>query len=77
MQEAGLIGKDGKGIKITDAGLLAAAHKEGHGGVNKYLNYQKQNNWSSDFTKVKKPELRKLYEAVETRLRLFQNIRYR
>ena len=65
-----------EGIKITESGLLGAAHRAGQGGVKQYLDFQKENSWSSDFSKVKDISTRKLYEQVETRLRTFQNKRY-
>jgi hypothetical protein len=67
-------GKLEKGIKITEDGLLAAAHRMGAGAVRDYLAHQNENGWSSDFSRLKKKEA---YEAIETRLRVFQNIRHR
>lgn len=67
-------GKKKEGIKITEDGLLAAAHRRGAGAVRDYLAYQNENGWSSDFTGLKR---KRIYEEIETRLRVFQNIRYR
>ncbi len=69
-------GKLGKGITVTENGLLAAAHRQGHGMVKKYLEHQRRTNWKSDFSEYKTKERTK-YESVETRLRLFQDVPYR
>ena len=69
-------GKLGKGITITDRGLLAAAHRVGPSAVRDYITYQKKTGWKSNFSNLTKTE-REKYERVETRLRLFQVIPYR
>jgi hypothetical protein len=50
---------------------MAAAHKEGPGAVRDYLKFQNENGWSSDFSKSEGD--RRRFEAIETRLRLFQD----
>lgn len=63
--------------EVRESGLLAAAHRQGKDNVKKYLDFQKDKSWKSDFSKEENPDIRKIYEQVETRLRLFQNKRYR
>ncbi|MBT3238139.1 MAG: hypothetical protein HOL37_02990 [Rhodospirillaceae bacterium] len=65
-----------EGIKITKSGLLAAAHRQGHGNVKKYLDFQTKNGWSSDFSAAKNNFERTIFENIETRLRLFQSKNY-
>jgi len=60
------------GIKITRSNLIAAAHRQGAGNVNKYLKYMKSHNWKSDFSDVREKEA-DMYKSVETRLRLYQH----
>lgn len=63
-------------FKITVAGLLAAAHKEGAGGVNKYLRKLEKNekgDYYLPYQKYKGDTLRSLL-AVETRLREFEKL---
>ena len=85
----GLTGK----FKVTDAGLVAAAHRDGQGVVKDYLDHQKKNNWKSDFSNID-PDVAKnrnitdkagniarstedRFRAIETRLRKFENVPYR
>ncbi len=70
----------GQGIKgkvapfnVTESGLLAAAHKEGAGRVNQYLQHLRNNGWVSD-EKGFPPGLKDNFNAVETRLRKFEKI---
>ncbi|MBI5122030.1 MAG: hypothetical protein HZA67_13590, partial [Rhodospirillales bacterium] len=85
----GVVGK----FKISEAGLAAAAHRDGEGIVRDYLKHQQKNGWKSDFNKidpnvaerwaikdrngnvVRTTEDR--FRAVETRIRTFENVRYR
>ncbi|MBF0356487.1 MAG: peptidoglycan-binding protein [Alphaproteobacteria bacterium] len=85
----GVVGK----FKITDAGLVAAAHRDGEGVVKDYLSHQKKNGWKSDFSNIdsdvaKRRDIKDSmgnvtrstedrFRAVETRIRKFENIPYR
>ncbi|MDK9721359.1 MAG: hypothetical protein OEL53_09275 [Rhodospirillales bacterium] len=85
----GLAGK----FKISDAGLAAAAHRDGEGVVKDYLKHQQKNGWKSDFSKIDPNVADKWaikdrngnvvratedrFRAVETRIRTFENVRYR
>ena len=69
-------GKLGVGITVTENGLLAAAHRQGIGEVRSYLKHQRETGWTSDFSNLD-TDVKEIYESVETRLRLFQNIPYR
>ena len=86
--------KDAQGghppLVITDAGLMAAAHRAGQGWVDVYLNWLKQNGWESyqknppATVPFPHPEGRPYTPAeidawlrrVETRMRLFENVPY-
>ena len=60
-------------FKITERGLIAAAHRMGQGNVKKYLNLLEKNKdglYYFPYSKFKGSERTK-YEAIETRLRLF------
>ncbi|MDK9722300.1 MAG: hypothetical protein OEL53_14075 [Rhodospirillales bacterium] len=85
----GIVGK----FKITDAGLAAAAHRDGEGVVRDYLEHQQKNGWKSDFSKIDPKTTEELaikdssgkvtrtaedrFRAVETRLRTFEKVPYR
>jgi hypothetical protein len=71
------IGKLGKPITITQSGLMAAAHWQGAGYVDKYQKFQNGSDWKSNFSTIRDTKLREKYESIETRLRLFQNTPYR
>ena len=67
-------------ITVTDAGLLAAAHRQGAKKVRQYLQRQKENGWDTrkwirQLEWVAPSEADKLM-AVETRMRLFQDVPY-
>jgi hypothetical protein len=61
---------------ITEAGLASAAHRRGAEGVRQYLDHQRNNGWTSDFSKLPKVQRDKFME-IETRLRTFQHRPYR
>jgi hypothetical protein len=74
------LGQTIEGIKgdfeITEAGLAAAAHREGAKGTKEYLDHLKNHDWKSDpetFPSGKDKEFR----AIETRLRTFEQVPYR
>ena len=74
------VGQEIQGVvasfRITPVGLIAAAHRRGHGGVLEYLEYQKAHGWkSNDFEDLSEEEAQPLRE-VEKRLRTFENLRY-
>ena len=73
------VGKEVEGIeskfKITQAGLLAAAHRRGPTALLGYLRHQKQYNWKSDPTAWGSKH-DTTFRAIEKRLREFQNIPY-
>ncbi len=64
-------------FEITEAGLLAAAHREGEGRLRQYLRHLEDNEWVSDadtFPTTEIPGERTMdqaFKAIETRLRLF------
>ena len=62
-------------ITITMPGLIAAAHKEGAGGTNQYLQHLQNHGWRSDPSTFPDPDTEAKYRAIETRLRLFENAR--
>ena len=61
-------------ITITEAGLVAAAHRGGMGTVRKYIEWLKDNDWNSRDNERKMPTR---FKHVETRLRVFQDVPYR
>ncbi|MBF0166477.1 MAG: hypothetical protein HQL45_02500, partial [Alphaproteobacteria bacterium] len=80
-------------FKITDAGLVAAAHRDGQGVVKDYLDHQQKNGWKSDFSNID-PKVSARWDrkdawgnvtrstedrfrAIETRIRIFEKIPYR
>jgi hypothetical protein len=60
-------------FRVSESGLIAAAHRHGAGAVRKYLDWLDMHGWVSDFH-VLSPELANQYKAIETRLREFENI---
>ena len=67
-------------ITITQAGLLAAAHREGAGATRDYLRHQERygnvtENWISDPNEVT-PKKAEAFRHLERRLRLSQNTPY-
>lgn len=63
-------------ITITEDGLMAAGHRYGAKSVRRYLAHLKNNGWVSDESGFP-PKLKNNFLAVETRLRLFENIPWR
>lgn len=78
------VGQEVQGIvetfELTEAGLLAAAHREGEGRVKQYLEHLAANKWVSDpdtfpTTLIASDrEMDEAFKAIETRLRLFSTI---
>jgi hypothetical protein len=68
-------------ITVTESGLAAAIHKEGPGAVRAYFGWLEQHGWNSrdhqEEMKKLKPEQRRSFLAVETRLREFQRTSYK
>lgn len=58
-------------IKITEAGLVAAAQRRGAPTVRDYLEHQEQNGWKSDFSMLRKKKA-EAFDQIETRLRQFE-----
>ena len=80
LQSNGDLAKKGHTIKgingqitITEAGLLAAAHRQGAFAVHKYLNNVFANGGRSN-PNTFPPKLKDAFLSIETRLREFQNI---
>jgi hypothetical protein len=69
-------GVKGTDIKITEAGLIAAAHREGQSRVGDYINHIRKQGWKSDAANFPNGT-GDSYLKVETRLRQFQNTRLR
>ena len=67
-------------ITITDAGLLAAAHRQGAAKVRQYLQRQQDNGWNTrkwiNLMDWVAPSEAAKFRSIETRLRLFQNVPY-
>lgn len=63
-------GVSGNKVTITDAGIAAAAHREGAGATSQYLRRRANNQ------KAKSPEGRQSDKNVEKRLRDFENVPY-
>jgi len=76
-------------FKVTEAGLLAGAHREGEGVVKAYLEHQAKNGWQSRFDNIDPKVQQALrlvdrngkirtaedrFRAVETRMREFEKI---
>ena len=67
-------------FEITEAGLFAAAHREGEGRLRQYLRHLEDNEWVSDadtFPTTKMSDERtmaQIFKAIETRLRLFSTV---
>lgn len=77
-------------FKVTEAGLLAGAHREGEGVVKAYLEHQTKNGWQSRFDNIDPKIAAKFaiydksgklirtaedrFRAVETRMRTFEKI---
>ena len=60
-------------IKITEPGLIAAAHRWGAETTQQYLNALRRNNWNSEAAVIGSPfETR--FRTIEYRLRLFQDV---
>lgn len=68
----GIVGR----FVVTEAGMQAAAHREGAGALSRYLRFQAEHGWTSDFSGLDADE-RAIFEHVETRLRLFSDERLR
>lgn len=60
-------------FRVSQAGLAAAAHRQGPGAVMNYLAFQRNGGWTANASRLTK-DLRELYESVETRLREFENV---
>lgn len=73
------IGVEIKGLKanfkISKAGLMSAAHRQGQVNVAKYLEFQKANGWKSDFSKLS-PREQGEFKSIETALRTYEHIPY-
>ena len=73
------IGVEIKGLKanfkISKAGLMSAAHRQGQVNVAKYLEFQKANGWKSDFSKLS-PRQQGEFKSIETALRTYEHISY-
>jgi len=73
------IGVEIKGLKanfkISKAGLMSAAHRQGQVNVAKYLEFQKANGWKSDFSKLS-PRQQGEFKSIETALRTYEHIPY-
>ena len=63
-------------ITITEAGLAAAAHRQGAEKVRQHLEHQEANGWKSDFSNVADPEDTPKFKAIEKRLRIFDSITF-
>ena len=74
-QEIAAMGSVGTPITISPVGLMAAAHRWGDGGVRSYIDYQIENDWVSNFEGLDE-DTRNKYLAIETRLRVFENVAY-
>lgn len=74
-----LIGQEIDGLegrfKLTEGGLIAAAHRAGAPTVRDYLKRQRDSGWKSDLSKwPSDPREKKMYQALETRLRKFETL---
>jgi len=58
---------------IGEAGLLAAAHRQGQGAVARYLAHQQAHGWNSDFSELAE-DTRRVFQSIETRLRVFASV---
>ena len=67
-------------ITVTDAGLLAAAHRQGPEKVRQYLQRQQDNGWNTrkwiNLMDWVAPSDAAKFRSIETRLRLLQNVPY-
>ena len=76
----GKIGQEISGIKakfrITENGLLAAAHRAGPGATSLYLKHLERHGWKSDPSTFP-TRLRDPFLTVETRLREFESIAHK
>lgn len=90
------VGQDVNGVKgdfkVSEAGLLAAAHRDGEGAVKAYIEHQKKNNWRSQFDNLDKGVKEKFdlkdkdgtvirtaedrFRAIETRIRMFEKVKW-
>jgi len=77
-RDISIVGVEGTSIRITQAGLAAAAHREGEGQVRNYRSWTGDHGWSTSETAYSDlpPEPATKYRAIETRLRLAQDIPY-
>lgn len=65
-------------LTVTLSGLAAAAHREGAGRVQQYLEWQKENGWHGDASSLSEDDPRRgHFLNIETRLREFQNTPHR
>jgi len=85
------IGRDVDGLKgkfkITESGLLAAAHRQGAGAVREYLVRMRENEWNSQkvLDEIQNsdrspPQIKSMmdaHKAIEQRLRNFANVSHR
>jgi hypothetical protein len=62
--------------EITEAGIMAAAHRMGARNLREYLEHIESTGWRSDPTIFPEGEEGKKYRAIETRLREFSQERY-
>lgn len=91
------IGREIEGAKarfrVTEAGLMAAAHRQGAGMLPLYFRFQEENGWTSNFGSIA-PEIDRavqrqqgnvrhrqdtetIFRSIETRLREFGDLVYR
>jgi hypothetical protein len=65
-------------IEVTETGLAAAVHRGGIGSVQKYFSELEKHGWDSKKAVDALPDGdKRMYRAVETRLREFSNVGYR
>ena len=62
-------------VKISEAGLLAAGHRQGVGEVKNFLTYLKNNNMKSGSNYPKDKEEK--FKSIETRIRQFKDTNHR
>ena len=62
-------------FKVTENGLIAAAHREGASRVRDYLEHQGDQGWQSDKATIPSA-VRQKFINIETRLREFEDIPY-
>ena len=62
-------------FRITPVGLMAAAHRRGHGDVRAYIRHQERNGWNSDFDGLD-DDWPDRFKQIETRLRTFESVAY-